>query len=110
MGFSLGLGPASPREAGRRGIRRPRAEGWPGGERVAVRVAGGGPAPPGGAGGRGIRRPRAEVWPGDERVALRFAAGEPGSLALLVRHFAEELFPLAARLAGAEHGEGLLEG
>ncbi|HEX7579608.1 MAG TPA: hypothetical protein VF580_06380, partial [Thermoanaerobaculia bacterium] len=75
MGFSLGLGPASPREAGR----------------------------------RGIRRPRAEVWPGDERVALRFAAGEPGSLALLVRHFAEELFPLAARLAGAEHGEALLE-
>ena len=75
MGFSLGLGPASPREAGR----------------------------------RGIRRPRAEVWPGDERVALRFAVGEPGSLAFLVRHFAEELFPLAARLAGAEHGEALLE-
>lgn len=54
-------------------------------------------------------RPKPEAWPGDERMALRFAAGEPGSLALLVRHFAEELFPLAARLAGAERGEALLE-
>ncbi len=75
MGSSRGLGPASPREAGRRGIAR-------------------------------LQR---EPWPGDERVALRFAAGEPGSLALLVRHFAEELFPLAARLVGAEQGEALLE-
>jgi hypothetical protein len=30
-------------------------------------------------------------------------------LELVVRRFAEELFPLAARLAGAEHGEALLE-
>jgi hypothetical protein len=75
MGSSLGLGPASPREAG----------------------------------GKGASRPRGEEWPGDERAARRFAAGEPGSLELLVRRFADDLFPLAARLAGAERGEALLE-
>jgi hypothetical protein len=75
MGFSLGLGPASAREAGR----------------------------------RGTPRPQVEAWPGDERVAMRFAAGEPGSLELMVRHFAEDLFPLAARLVGAERGEAILE-
>ena len=57
----------------------------------------------------GVTGPRAEPWPGDERAALRFAAGEPGSLALLVGRFAESLFPLAARLAGVERGEELLE-
>ncbi len=53
------------------------------------------------------RRP--ENWPGDDRAAARFAAAEPDSLALIVHHYAAELFPLAASLVGAEAGEALLE-
>ncbi len=68
-----------------------------------------GPTSPRKPGRRGVTGPLAEGWPGDERAALRFAAGEPGSLALLVGRFAEGLFPLAARLAGVERGEALLE-
>ena len=61
------------------------------------------------AAGKGASRPRGEEWPGDERAARRFAAGEPGSLELLVRRFADDLFPLAARLAGPRLGEAVLE-
>jgi hypothetical protein len=68
-----------------------------------------GPASPREPGGKGSPRSRTESWPGDERAASRFAAGEPGSLELLVRRFADNLFPHAARLAGAERGEALLE-
>jgi hypothetical protein len=72
-------------------------------------LPGSGPASPREPGGKDPPRSRAEAWPGDERAARRFAAGEPGSLELLVRHFAEDLFPYAARLAGVERGEDLLE-
>ena len=68
-----------------------------------------GPASPREPGGKGPPRSRTEAWPGDERAARRFAAGEPGSLELLVRHFAEDLFPDAARLVGIERGEAVLE-
>ena len=68
-----------------------------------------GPASPREPGGKEPPRSRTEAWPGDERAARRFAAGEPGSLELLVRHYADDLFPFAARLAGVERGEDLLE-
>src|SRR5512140_3670718 len=69
-----------------------------------------GPAVPPVAGkGAGRRQGFDESWPGDERVALRFAAAEPGSLELIVRRFADPLFGLAARLAGPERGEAVVE-